>query len=87
MEKLKRYKSVNSLKEGGVGYELYSKGADRVVAQSTQLAKFANLLGKSTREGSSLPKRIKLLKELKKWFNSIEGEISMLEYDIKNIQY
>jgi cell division protein FtsB len=70
----------------GVGYELYSKGADRVVAQSKQLAFFAEKLAKLTRENKPLKERVKALKELKKWQDSIRREIILLEDDIDNLE-
>ncbi len=68
----------------GVGYELYAKGADRVAAQSKQIAIFAEKLAKLTRANKPLKERKKALKELKKWKNSIETEIKYLEDDIDN---
>lgn len=70
----------------GVGYELYSRGADRVVVQSKQLAFFAEKLAKLTRENKPLKERVKALKELKKWQDSIRTEITFLEKDIDNLE-
>jgi cell division protein FtsB len=70
----------------GVGYELYSKGADRVAVQSKQLAFFAEKLAKLTRENKPLRERVKALKELKKWQDSIKREITFLEKDIDNLE-
>jgi len=50
----------------GIGFELYSKGADRVSAQSKQLALSAEKLAKLTRGNKPLRDRVKALKELKK---------------------
>ena len=70
----------------GVGYELYSKGADRIVSQSKQLAFSAEKLAKLTRENKPLRERVKVLKELKKWQDSIKREITFLEKDIDNLE-
>lgn len=72
--------------EEGIGYELYSRGADRIAAQSEQLKKFAQDLAKATRENKPLKVRVKILKELKKWQDVIRGEIIMLEDDIDNLE-
>jgi hypothetical protein len=80
MEKYKRQFEEN------IGYELYSKGADRVAKQSEQIKFFALKLAKATRENKDLKERVKLLKELKKWQDSIRLEIIQLENDIDNLE-
>jgi len=69
----------------GIGFELYSKGADRISAQSKQLALSAEKLAKLTRGNKPLRDRVKALKELKKWQDSIRMEIIQLEDDIDNL--
>jgi len=69
----------------GIGFELYSKGADRVSVQAKQLALSAEKLAKLTRGNKPLRDRVKALKELKKWQDSIRMEIIQLEDDIDNL--
>ena len=70
----------------GIGYELYSKGADRIISQAEQLKKYASDLAKATRENKPLKARVKILKELKKWQDVIRIEIIHLEDDIDNLE-
>lgn len=79
-------KKYEGLMKEGIGFELYSKGADRVASQSDQLKKYAIELAKATRGKVDLKKRVKILKELKKWQDSIRFEINQLEDDIDNLE-
>lgn len=80
---MERYRSKF---EEGIGFELYSKGADRIAVQVEQVKKSAIALAKATRENQPLKKRVKLLQELKKWQDVIRMEIIQLEEDIDNLE-
>lgn len=54
---------------GGVGYELYARGADRIAHQTKTIKDLAEKLAKATRDNKPLKARKKLVKDLEKWFN------------------
>ena len=70
----------------GVGFELYSKGADRIAKQTEQVSKLANEFADLTRNNATTLKRKRKLNELKKWINSINTELKYLEDDFDNLE-
>lgn len=73
--------SVAKALTGGVGYELYAKGADRVAHQTKVIKSVAEKIAKSARENKSPKSRMKLVKELEKWLEVSQGEVKQLKRD------
>lgn len=72
--------------EEGIGFELYSKGADRIQTQTVQINEFAKKLADLARENAPLTKKKKALKELKKWVDVVNGELKQLDSDVDNLE-
>jgi len=69
---------------GTIGYELYAKGADRVVVQCQRLSDAAEELAKNVRKEDNPKKRKKLFDEVNAWNRSINGEVDMLRHDLNS---
>ena len=82
----KKMKNYEKYLNEGIGYELYSKGADRVAIQTKQVKDLAEKLADATRKNKSLNIRKKLLKDLKHWVDSIQGEVKTLISDAGNLE-
>jgi hypothetical protein len=71
---------------GGVGYELYARGADRIAHQTITIKDLAEKVAKATRANKPLKSRQKLIRELEKWLNVSVGELKQLKSDADNLE-
>jgi hypothetical protein len=76
----------SKVKIAGVGYELYSKGADRIAVQTKTVKEAAEKLAKATRENRSLKTRKKHLKALESMLNTSMKELEGLKRDVDNLE-
>ncbi len=83
---LKKRKLVKKRVEGGIGYELYAKGLDRISVQCNTISIAAKDLAKLVRENAKETKKKKALKELTKWVNVLNKEMEGIESDISNLE-
>ena len=70
----------------GVGYELYSRGLDRIVLLSLELDSSATKLSRLTRKNETRRKRIIQLNRMKKLLDSIDIEYKSIVSDFDNIE-
>ena len=82
---VKQIISENEVNEG-IGFELYSKGADRIAKQTEQVALLAQKFAELTRTNETPLKRKRTLNQLKKWVNGINTELNQLEQDFDNLE-
>jgi hypothetical protein len=89
-QKVQDYKEKNYVrgisKVAGIGYELYAKGLDRVSVQCNTISDYAKNLAKLVRENATERKKKKVLKNLQKYVNGLNGEMEGIVSDINNLE-
>lgn len=70
----------------GIGYELYSRGLDRIVMLSSELDSVATRLSRLTRKNETRRKRIIQLNKMKKLIASIDLEYRSILQDFDNLE-
>ena len=74
-------------KVAGVGYELYAKGLDRVVAQCNTISENAKNLAKEVRKNNDgINKKKKVIKFMQNFLDSLNKEMKGIVSDIDNLE-
>ena len=77
---------VNKFLNEGVGFELYAKGVDRLSSQCNAISDAAKALAKAVRSNAPLNQKKKAVKEVKKWVDTLNGEMRGIVSDIGNLE-